>query len=178
MVARLQGILSSASSLGYQVILAGDLNGVFNPVQDHIPGHMSSVPDTHLMRFLAGQGLMDTYRVVHPNESSMQSMTRINPADLTRGSRIDYILVSQELALRVTHSKVVSVPGLATDHQLLFTAFSTGMLTKCVRRSVIRKFIKAREVWNFKAMTQESWASFTKRSEEVAMIQLPGMPHW
>ena len=99
MVARLQGILSSASCLGYQVILAGDLNEVFNPLQDRIPGHMSSVPDTHLMRFLAGQELMDTYRVVHPNESSMQSMTRVDPADLTRGSRIDYILASRELAL-------------------------------------------------------------------------------
>ena len=31
MVTRLQGVLASARALGYQVILGGDLNGVFDP---------------------------------------------------------------------------------------------------------------------------------------------------
>ena len=39
LVARLQGILSSACASGLQVIIAGDLNGVFDPSQDRIPGH-------------------------------------------------------------------------------------------------------------------------------------------
>ena len=98
------------------------------------------------MQFLAGQGPTDTYQVVHSGECSLQSMIRIHPADSTSGSWIDYILASQELTLHITHSQVVPVPGLATDHQLLFTSFSTGMLTKCVQQSAIWKFVKAQDV--------------------------------
>ena len=53
MIARLQGVLASAGALGYQVILGGDLNGVFNPSCDQIPEQMTRSPDTPLMRFLA-----------------------------------------------------------------------------------------------------------------------------
>jgi exonuclease III len=49
MIARLQGILTSASALGFQVILAGDLNGVFNPSYDRVPPVSSRSPDTALM---------------------------------------------------------------------------------------------------------------------------------
>jgi hypothetical protein len=174
LVARLRDVLASASTWGFQVILAGDFNGVFDPSQDRIPQHVGSTPDTVLMQLLVHQDLADTYRTVHSDTHSLQSMTRINPADSSSGSRIDYILASPELALRVTHSQVASVPGLATDHWLLFTSFSTGMLTKCVRCSSIRKFTKAQSVWNFKVMTQESWASFTQTSESVLELLLPG----
>ena len=82
-------------------------------------------------------------------------MTWISPANVHSGRHIDYILASHELALQATQSQVVSVPGLVTDHQLLFTSFSTGPLTKCVRRSVLCKSMKGQSVWNFGAMTQE-----------------------
>ena len=159
MVARLQGVLSSASALGYQVILGGDLNGVFDPSCDRVPGQLSRSPSTPLMHFLAQQDLTDVFCIVHPGDHSLQSMTRIDPADPANGSRIDYILASPELALRVTHSQVSPVLGLATDHQLLFASFSLGMLTKCVRRSSLRKYRKAQSVWNFSAMTQEELGS-------------------
>ena len=53
MINRLQDILSSASALGFQVILAGDLNGVFNPSCDQVPPVSSRSPDTALMWLLA-----------------------------------------------------------------------------------------------------------------------------
>ena len=174
LVTRLQSVLVSASTCGYQIILAGDLNGVFNPSQDRIPRHVSSAPDTTLMQFLASQGLADMYRTVHPYDHSLHSMTWVNPADSLSGSHIDYILATPDLASRVAHSQVISVPGLATDHQLLFASFQTGMLTKCVQRSTLRRFMKAQNVWDFKAMTQENWISFTQVSEKQAEMQLPG----
>ena len=97
-------------------------------------------------------------------------MTRINPAAPSSGSRIDYILASTDLALRATDSCVVSIPGLATDHRLLFSSFSLGMLTKCVRRSVLRKALKAQSVWNYEVMTQESWVQFTKVAEDFVTV--------
>jgi hypothetical protein len=47
------------------------------------------------------------------------------------------------------------------------------MLTKCVKRSVLRRFLKAQQVWDFGGMTLESWALFTKVSEEVIIQLLP-----
>ena len=135
LTARLHGMLSSARAQGYQVILAGDLNGVFNPSCDRFPTTTSVVPDTALMRLLAHQELIDTFHMVYPREHSLRSMTRINPADPSSGSCIDYILASPELALHATHSQVVTVPGLATDYHLLFCSFALGMLTKCVCHS-------------------------------------------
>ena len=164
----------SANTCGYQVILAGDLNGVFNPSQDHIPRHVSSTPDTILMQFLASQGLVDIYRAVHPYDHSLNSMTWINPADSLSGSRIDYILATPDLASHAAFSQVISVPGLATDHQLLFTSFQTGMLTKCVWQSTLQRFTKAQNIWDFKAMAQENWMSFTQVSERQAELELPG----
>ena len=100
-------------------------------------------------------------------------MTRIDPADPAKGSCIDYILASPELALRATHSQVVPVLGLATDHLLLFASFSLGMLTKCVHRAVLRKHMKAQSVWNFNAMGQEEWSAFSKVSEDLVTAALP-----
>ena len=54
LTARVENILSSASAHGIQVILAGDLNGVFNPLQDCVPSHTFSIPDTVLMKALSG----------------------------------------------------------------------------------------------------------------------------
>ena len=116
LVARLQGILSSACASGLQVILAGDLNGVFDPSQDHIPGHISSAPDTVLMRLLSRHDLTDTYGAVHSDVYTLHAVTCIDPANVSSGSCIDYILASPELALQVTHSQVVSVTGLVMDH--------------------------------------------------------------
>ena len=70
----------------------------------------------------------------------------------------------------------MSVPGLATDHHLLFTSFSTGMLTKCVQQSLIRKFTKAQSVWNFGAMTPEDWVQFSQVSESLLDKQLMCTP--
>ena len=173
MVTRLQGVLASARSLGYQVILGGDLNGVFDPSCDRVPGQLARGPDTPLMWFLAQQDLTDIYCVVHPDDHSLQSMTRIDPADPTKGSRIDYILASPELVLRATHSQVVPVLGLATDHQLLFASFSLGMLTKCVRCAALQKYMKAQSIWKFKAMGQEEWVAFSQVSEELVTAALP-----
>jgi hypothetical protein len=92
------------------------------------------------------------------------------------GSRIDYILASPGLAYQVSDSHVVSVPGLATDHCLLFTSFSTGMLTKCVRQSLVRKFTKAQSVWNFGAMLPDDWMQFRQVSESLLDMQLLGTP--
>ena len=174
LVTRLQSVLVSANTCGYQIILAGDLNGVFNPSQDRIPRHVSSAPDTTLMRFLASQGLADMYRAVHPYDYSLNSMTWVSPVDSLSGSCIDYILATPDLASRIAHSQVVSVPGLATDHQLVFASFQTGMLTKCVQQSAVRRFMKAQNMWDFKAMTQENWISFTQVSEKQVEMQLPG----
>ena len=76
----------------------------------------SSTPETVLMRLLSHHDLTDTYSVTHSDVYTLQAMTRINPANMSSGSCIDYILASPELALRVTHSQVVSVTGLVTDH--------------------------------------------------------------
>ena len=116
LVARLQGMLSSACASGLQVIIAGDLNGVFDPSRDCIPGHKSSTPETVLMRLLSHHDLTDTYSVTHSDVYTLQAMTCINPANMSSGSCIDYILASPELALQVPHSQVVSVTGLVTDH--------------------------------------------------------------
>jgi exonuclease III len=102
------------------VILGGDLNGVFDPSCDQVLGQPTRSPDTPLMQFLAQQDLTDIFCAAHPDDHSLQSMTRIDPADPMKGSCIDYILASPELALWMTHSQVVPVLGLATDHQLLF----------------------------------------------------------
>ena len=86
MLARLCSVLASASAMGYQVILAGDLNGVFNPACDRVPSGSSGRPDTALMRLLAHQDLIDVFHMIHPREHSLQSMTRINPADSSSGN--------------------------------------------------------------------------------------------
>ena len=109
-------------------------------------GQLTGSPDTPLMRFLARQDLTDIFCMVHPDDHSLQSMTRIDPADPVKGSRIDYILASPGLALQATHSQVVPVLGLATDHQLLFASFSLGMLTKCVHCAALQKYMKAQSV--------------------------------
>ena len=68
---RLQGVLSSASAVGQEVIVAGDMNGVFNPSLDCVPGVHSMSPDTALMQFMAQQGLVDTFHMLHPEEHSL-----------------------------------------------------------------------------------------------------------
>jgi len=173
MIARLHGVLTSASALGYQVILAGDLNGVFDPLYDRIPGGLSRSSDTALMHLLTRQDLTDVFHMLYPDEHSLQAMTRINPADPLTGSRIDYILASPELALCATHSQVVPVLGLVSDRHMLFTSFSLGMLTKCVRHSSVRKYMKAQSSWNFSAMTQESWAMFSQAAEGLVISLVP-----
>src|SRR3984885_4216632 len=100
-------------------------------------------------------------------------MTQIDPADPVKGSCIDYILASPELVLWATHSQVVPVLGLATDHQLLFASFSLGMFTKCVHHAALWKYMKAQSIWNFKAMGQEEWAVFSQVSEELVTAALP-----
>ena len=142
---------------------------MFDPLYDRVPGGLSRSPDTALMRLLARQELTDVFRMLCPDEHSLQAMTCINPADPLTGSRIDYILASPELALCATHSQVVPVLGLVSDHHMLFASFSLGMLTKCVCRSSVQKYMKAQSSWNFSAMTQESWAMFSQASEGLVM---------
>ena len=107
------------------IICLGDFNISLSQL-DIISGrlHKASVRDA-FNNFILGQNLVDSWRMVHPEEKIF-TWSKVNPPV---AKRLDYILVSESLAAYVSESTVKSVTF--TDHRLvvtnfIFSTFKTG----------------------------------------------------
>jgi exonuclease III len=102
------GVLTPAA--GKPVLLVGDLNcahgreDMYNPDAAHIervPGCTPQERRSFHDRLLAGAGLVDTFRLLHPPESAPGCFSywsaRTRARDGNRGLRIDYALASRQL---------------------------------------------------------------------------------
>lgn len=98
------------------VILGGDLNSVMSPLEDRRSGTTpGSAPplrtsDTVLPTFLALTGLRDTWRDLHPEGRDFTHFSHAHHS----WSRLDYILMSAHLSLRVLSINIG--PLVISDH--------------------------------------------------------------
>ncbi len=121
----LRALVAHAAELGEagkKVVLAGDLNVTRGPMDLHPRQRNASAigqtePERALLDALLDTGLTDTLRLLHPNDDTL--FTWWPPwrqeKQNNRGWRIDYTLVSNELATTVTAARVLKDTG-TSDH--------------------------------------------------------------
>ncbi len=114
-----------------EVVLVGDFNACFDARDVHslIGIENAFLPcELDALRAFTACGFVDVYRQLHPDESNVYTCfdQKTNARLYNRGVRIDFCLVSQGLAAKVTACEVVRgdvVPAPWSDHCALYVEF-------------------------------------------------------
>ena len=74
-----------------------------------ITGASGTIYAHRTLQLLAASGMVDVYRQLHPDERGYTWISRARPHRLD-AARVDYAVVSAELAARVTDAAIVEPP--------------------------------------------------------------------
>ena len=104
------------------VVLCGDLNVAHEEIDLKNPGPNRgnagfSDQEREKMTALLGSGFVDTFRLLHPEETGAYSWWsyQFHARENTAGWRIDYVIVSQRLAERVKRAEILA-QVMGSDH--------------------------------------------------------------